>query len=246
MTESKTAVIVQARLGSTRLPGKVLKELCGKPILWHVWNRLSKAINVDDIIVATTILPEDDLIQSFCEENNIAYYRGSSNDVLSRYLETAIKYNIETIVRITADCPVIDPIILGQMIETYRKEKPDYLSNCITRTFPRGLDAEIFSISALETANNNATLDFEREHVTPFIYSHPELFTLKNYINAQDLSSYRWTVDTEEDFRLIEVIYNSLYKKKDIFLIEDILSFIKENPDLIKINQHIEQKKLGE
>ncbi len=241
-----TSVIIQARLASTRLPGKVLKELCGKPILWHLWNRLSYAINVDNIIVATTVLPEDDSIQYFCDEYKIPFYRGSSNDVLSRYYETAKKFNAETIVRITADCPVVDPAIIDKMIETYRVNKADYLSNCITRTFPRGLDAEIFSFSVLERTHCQAALPYEREHVTPYIYHNPETFLLKDFLNTEDASNHRWTVDTEEDYELIKFIYNSLYHKKEIFLLDDILCLFRENPGLIKINQHIEQKNLGE
>ncbi|KAF0150782.1 MAG: acylneuraminate cytidylyltransferase [Ignavibacteria bacterium] len=244
--DKTTAVIIQARLGSTRLPGKVLKELCGKPILWHVWNRLSHSQNVDEIIVATTILPEDNSIQSFCEEYKIPFYRGSSNDVLRRYYEAAKKINAQTIIRVTADCPVIDPTIIGKMIETYHLGKADYLSNCITRTFPRGLDAEIFSFSVLERAHFEAVLPYEREHVTPFIYQRPELFTQKNFSNTEDISFHRWTVDTEEDYELIKFIYDSLYHKKEIFLLDDILCLFRDRPELIKLNQHIEQKKLGD
>ncbi len=244
--EFSTKVIVQARTGSTRLPGKVLMELCGKPVLWHVWNRLSHAKKVDDIIIATTTLSEDDSIQLFCEKYNIPFSRGSSNDVLSRYYEAAKKHDAKTIIRVTADCPVIDPTVIDHIIDSYRTEKVDYISNGMTRTFPRGLDAEIFSFDILERTNKEATLEYEREHVTPYIYHHPEMFSLKSFLNIEDLSFHRWTIDTEEDFELIKIIYDSLYRKKEIFLLDDILKLFTENPDLIKINQHIEQKKLGE
>jgi spore coat polysaccharide biosynthesis protein SpsF len=243
---SSTKVIIQARTGSTRLPGKVLKELCGKPVLWHVWNRVSRARKVDDIIIATTTLPEDNLIQDFCELNNISFYRGSSNDVLSRYYYAAQKYNAETIIRITADCPVIDPIIIDNMINVYQAETIDYMSNGMVRTFPRGLDAEIFSFSILERTHNEAKLEYEREHVTPYIYKHPEIFSLKSFLNNIDLSFHRWTLDTEEDFELIKIIYDSLYSKETIFLLDDILRLFKDKPELLEINRHIEQKKLGE
>lgn len=239
-------VIVQARTGSTRLPGKVLKELCGKPVLWHLWNRLCRAKKVDDIIIATTTLPEDDSIQTFCEEYDIPSYRGSSDDVLSRYYEAAKKHNAGTIIRVTADCPVIDPTVIDHLIYFYLAEKADYMSNGMVRTFPRGLDAEIFSFQILERTFNEAKLEYEREHVTPYIYNHPEMFSLKSFLNTEDLSFHRWTVDTEEDFTLIKFIYDSLYHKKEIFLLEDILNLFAENPELIKTNQHIEQKKLGE
>lgn len=243
---SNVKVIIQARTGSTRLPGKVLKELCGNPVLWHVWNRLRHARKVDDIIIATTILSEDDSIQSFCEEHNIPFYRGSSNDVLSRYYEAAKTFNAETIIRVTADCPVIDPVVIDHLIDSYVNEKVDYMSNGMVRTFPRGLDAEIFSFKILERTHKEAKLEYEREHVTPYIYNHPEIFSPMSFLNTEDISSHRWTVDTKEDFSLIKIIFDSLYHKKEIFLLDDILKLFDENPGLAKINQNIEQKKLGE
>lgn len=238
--------IIQARIGSTRLPNKVMKLLCGKPILWHVWNRLKHSKSIDEIVIATTTLPEDDLIQSFCEDNKIEFYRGSSSDVLSRYYETAKKYNAKNVVRITSDCPVIDPQVVDKIISAFEKEKIDYMSNGIVRTFPRGLDTEVFTFQALEKSFIEATKQYEREHVTPYIYQHQDLFTTKNFANDRDISYLRWTVDTPEDFKLIEKIYNSLYHQKEIFLLDDILKLFDEQPELIKINQAIEQKKLGE
>lgn len=239
--------IIQARTGSARLPGKVFKTLAGRPMLWHVVDRLSHSKMLDKIIIATTTQPEDDQIEGFCSANNILCYRGSSNDVLSRYYETAKIYNAEIIIRITADCPVIDPYILDDMLKQFINEgNIDYMSNSILRTFPRGLDAEIFTFATLETTFNEAKLDYEHEHVTPYIYHNPEKFTIKNYVNKTDLSSYRWTVDTSEDFRLIEEIYNSLYQKDKIFLFKDILQLIEKRPELTEINQDIKQKKLGE
>jgi spore coat polysaccharide biosynthesis protein SpsF len=244
--QNKVAII-QARLGSTRLPGKVFKTLSGRPMLWHVVDRLSHSKMLDKIIIATTTQPEDDQVEGFCSANNILCYRGSSNDVLSRYYETAKIYSAEIVIRITSDCPVIDPYILDDMLRQFISEDNiDYMSNSIQRTFPRGLDAEIFTFATLEKTFTEAKLDYEHEHVTPYIYHNPEKFTIKNYANEKDLSSYRWTVDTAEDFRLIEEIYNSLYQKDKIFLFKDILQLIEKRPELIKINQDIKQKKLGE
>lgn len=242
----KVAAIVQARLGSTRLPGKIFKELSGKPMLWHVVNRLSHSKLIDEIIVATTILPEDDRVQEFCEMNNILFYRGSPEDVLSRYYETAKKFEIDIIIRITSDCPVIDPFVVDTLAEFFLEEKVDYVSNNIIRTFPRGLDSEIFSFYSLAKAYNEASQQYEREHVTSYIYNHPDLFTFKNFSNKTDYSFHRWTVDTQEDFLLIENIYNALYNEKKLFLFKDILELFEKNPDLIRINQNIQQKKLGE
>jgi len=243
-------IIIQARTGSTRLPGKIFKELSGKPMLWHVVDRLSHSRLADKIIIATTDLPEDDQVETFCKTNNIFFYRGSSNDVLSRYYETAKKFNAETIVRITSDCPLIDPQIVDRMIETFYKLNTlrifDYLSNTIQRNFPRGLDVEIFLFSSLRKAYYQASTKYEREHVTPFIYEHPKWFKTKNFVGQKDYSFHRWTVDTEEDFHLIEEIYKSLYNAKKLFLFEDILKLFAERPELITINQNIKQKKLRE
>lgn len=243
----KPKIIIQARLGSTRLPNKVLKLVCGKPLLWHVWNRLSTCKNIDQIIIATTDLPEDDLIIKFCEENCISFYRGSADDVLARYYDTAKFYEAETIIRITADCPVIDPVIVDRMIELFRQEENlDYLGNTLKLTYPRGLDTEIFTFQTLERTYLEARQQYEREHVTAYMYRHPEIFNLKNYPCHTDQSKHRWTVDTEDDFKLIKEIYNSLYAIKELFLLEDILKLFDERPELININQHIVQKKLGE
>lgn len=244
------AAIVQARFGSTRFPGKILKEIYHKPMLWHVVNRLSHSKLIERTIVATTNLAEDDQVQEFCEVNNFLFYRGSSEDVLSRYYETAKSFDAKIIVRITSDCPVIDYSIIDRMLEEFiseaRFDKLDYLSNVLTRTFPRGLDAEIFSFATLIKAHQEATEKYEREHVTPYIYNRPDLFALKNFSNEKDYSFHRWTVDTQEDFNLIEKIYKSLYEKNKLFLFEDILKLFEEEPDLIRINQNIQQKKLGE
>ncbi|MBA4407773.1 acylneuraminate cytidylyltransferase [bacterium] len=237
-------------MGSTRLPGKILKELSNKPMLWHIVNRLSHSKIIDEVIVATTDLPEDDEVQKFCETNNVLFYRGSSEDVLSRYYETALKFNAEIIIRITSDCPVIDPIIIDTMLEYYFQENESgrlgYLSNVHPRTFPRGLDTEIFTFTALGKTYNEATQDYEREHVTPYIYNHPELFSIKNFANEKDYSFHRWTVDTREDFMLIDEIYKALYRKDELFLFEDIIKLFERRPDLFSINQNVKQKKLGE
>lgn len=244
------AAIIQARTGSTRLPNKIFKELCGKPILWHVINRLSYSKLINQIIVATTNLPEDDKVKEFCKLNNILFYRGSSDDVLSRYYETAKIFNADLIIRITSDCPVIDPQILDKMLneffDLYDKEKIDYMSNTIIRTFPRGLDAEIFPFNVLEKIHLEAKQNYEREHVTPYIYQHPEIFKIKNYACEKDYSFHRWTVDTIEDFQLIEKIYELLYNENKIFYFDDLLKLFEEKPELININRNVKQKQLGE
>ena len=246
----KVVAIVQARTGSTRLPEKIFKELSGKPMLWHVVNRLSQSGLINQIVIATTVLSEDDKVQQFSEYNNYSFYRGSSDDVLSRYYEASKYYHADIVVRITADCPVIDPALIDTMLKRYlaqeKSTRPDYFSNVLERTFPRGLDTEIFSYDTLARAHREAILQPEREHVTPYIYNHPDKFIIKNFSSEKDLSFHRWTVDTPEDFLLIEKIYSSLYKKNPLFLFDDILRLFEEKPDLFEINQNVQQKKSGE
>lgn len=248
---NKFSAIVQARMGSTRLPGKIMKDLSGKPVLWHVVDRLKHSKKIDKVIIATTVLAEDDKVENFCEENNIPFFRGSVEDVLSRYYYTAQKFSCKNIIRITSDCPVIDPEIIDKMIDLFDNEnsgevKIDYLSNSLERTFPRGLDAEIFTFDVLEKTFNSATEKYEKEHVTPYIYKHPALFKLKNYSNDKDYSNLRWTLDTPQDLQLIREIYNVLYKGNKIFLFKEILELVKKNPKLKEINNSIKQKELGE
>ncbi len=239
-----TVAIVQARYSSTRLKGKIFKEISGKPMLWHVINRLSYSKLTDKIVVATTLDKEDDGTEEFCRANNILYYRGSVEDVLSRFYETARVFNAGTIIRITSDCPLIDPVIIDKMLTEFKREEVlfDYMSNVVQRTFPRGLDTEIISFHALEKAYSEAGTNSDREHVTPYIYSNPELFKIKSYTSSIDYSFHRWTVDTEEDFKLIEAVYNSLYKPDRLFLFEDVIKLFVRNPGLIRINQHVKQK----
>lgn len=243
-------VFIQARMGSSRLAGKILKDLSGKPLLLHVYERLTYSHLVNKIVVATTDQPGDDIVEKFCNANNILYYRGNSDNVLSRFYETAKHFEAKIIIRITADCPVIDPVILDKMITEFliqhKNEKLDYMSNSIKRTFPRGLDIEIFTFSALEKAYKEATKNYEREHVTPYIYQNPKKFKIQNFADEIDYSFYRWTVDTKEDFRLMEEIYNALYSTERIFLYPEILNLFKERHELIDINRSVEQKKLGE
>jgi spore coat polysaccharide biosynthesis protein SpsF len=250
LNNKNISIIIQARTGSTRLPNKIFKPLAGEPVLWHVYNRVKHSSLISQIVVATTDLPEDDAVEKFCIENNISNFRGSSENVLSRYYYAAKRYNAEIIIRITADCPVIDPVILDKIITAFKdankNDKLDYMSNSIIRTFPRGLDAEIFSMEVLDKTFNEATQKYELEHVTPYIYQHPEIFAIKNFGNDKNYSQYRWTVDTKEDYELLCKIYDALYHQKEIFLFEDILKLFEEHPELSEINKDIEQKKLGE
>jgi spore coat polysaccharide biosynthesis protein SpsF len=240
-------VIIQARMGATRLPGKVLKMLGDKTVLAQVVSRVAACPRVDNIIIASTDSPQDDAIIQHVTALQLPYFRGSEQDVLARYYFAAKTWGAtETLVRVTADCPLFDPQLLTQMLETFDATPTDYLSNTLVRSYPQGLDAEIFTFATLERAFHEATELYQREHVTPYIYQHPELFTLSNYLGHPDWSQHRWTLDTPEDFMLLEQIYHALYPHNPVFTTQQILALFARQPELIAINQHIRQKKLGE
>jgi spore coat polysaccharide biosynthesis protein SpsF len=244
----KVVCIVQARVGSTRLPGKVLKKIYDKTVLQHDIERLQRVENISKLVIATTESKQDNQIIDECTRLNVKYFRGSEQNVLSRYYFAAKENNADVVVRATSDCPLIDPQTTEKIIDFYLKHQDiyDYVSNTIDRTYPRGLDTEVFSFQALEKAFFSASKEYEREHVTPYIYQHPEEFKIFQYKNDKDYSDYRWTLDTEEDLKVIELIYEGLYFKNEAFDFDDILQFIEKNPYIIEINKAITQKKLGE
>lgn len=211
-------VIVQARFGSTRLPGKVMRQLGDRSVLSHVIDRCHAFDKVTQVVVATTNQPTDDMIQEESLKKGVFCYRGSEEDVLSRYYETAQLCKSDVIVRITSDCPLIDPWVSSQVINHYLSDPEiDYCSNVLKRCFPRGLDTEVFSLQALENAYRNAKEALEREHVTPYIIRNPQRFRLSAYVLPIDCSKYRWTLDTEEDWELIKLIYERLYRRGTFF-----------------------------
>jgi spore coat polysaccharide biosynthesis protein SpsF len=236
--------IIQARTKSTRLPNKILKDIAGKPMLWHVINRLKFSNYIGKIILSIPDNKDNDVLENFARENRALFYRGSENDVLSRYYGTAVQYNADVIVRITSDCPLIDPEITDLAIERHLNSDADYTYADTRSGFPRGLDTEVFEYEALENAHVLSTKDYEREHVTPFIYEHPDLFKLQNVKAEGDLiSPLRLTVDTEEDLELMREIYKRLYFGK-IFSIIEVIDLFKAHPELAKINAEIKQKAL--
>lgn len=244
----KVAAIIQARMTSTRLPGKVLKEVLDKPLLEYQIERVRKSKLINEVIIATTTNSTENPIIEFCDRLNINYYRGSEENVLERYYNAALKYNADIIVRLTSDCPVIDPFEIDKAINYYLENQNsfDYVSNTLIRTYPRGMDTEVFPFTILEKTYNEAKQQHEKEHVTPYIYSNPDKFRLGFVSYHKDISKYRWTVDTEEDFTLISKIIEALYLRDSDFSMDDIVSIIENNPDWQQINSHIEQKKLGE
>lgn len=242
----KVGVIIQARMGSTRLSGKVMKEIQGKTVLEHVIERVSQTEIINEIIIATTIDERDDIIAKEALNLGVKVYRGSEEDVLSRYYYAANEYSIDVIIRITSDCPLVDPQIIDQLVRSYIGNDYDFVTNAgsdlTQRTYPRGLDIEVFSFEWLEKAFHHANKQYQREHVTPYIYEFNE--KILYYKNGINYSSHRWTLDTKEDFELITAIYDRLYKGKHDFYFMDIINLFNNEPNLFNINAHIEQKKL--
>lgn len=237
-------IILQARMTSTRLPGKVLMPVLGKPLLTYQLERLQRVSRADKIVVATTINVTDDPIAALSCELGVSCYRGSEPDVLARYYEAALKSGATTVVRVTGDCPLIDPTIIDELIQTYQDAGGayDYVSNTLERSYPRGVDAEVFSFSALEKAYQQARLPGEREHVTPYIYRNPDSYACKSVRNVRDLGHHRWTVDTIEDFQLVKKILTMLYPVQREFTMAQVEALLAEHPELERINAHIAQK----
>ncbi|HET9843500.1 MAG TPA: glycosyltransferase family protein, partial [Gammaproteobacteria bacterium] len=237
----------QARMGSTRLPGKILKKLEDKPVLAWVITRLKQCMNLNDIIVATTKDPLDDIVVRTAHILEVPFYRGATEDVLSRFYYAAIEHNADIIVRICSDCPFIDYQLLDQMVAHFldinTNKHIDYLSNTLERTYPRGLDVEIFFFKTLEKAQRHAKKLHQREHVTPFIYENPSAFNIQQYKTTANLAHHRWTLDTLEDWNFFETVI-AQYKSDNKVLIntETIIESLEQNPEIYSINQHIKQK----
>ena len=233
----KNLAIIQARVGSSRLPNKVLKDLCGKPALWHVINRVKKSKLIDEIIIATTIEKQDLQIVKFCADNDIRVFIGSESDVLDRYYQAARLFKPENIIRITSDCPLIDYEIIDLIIKKHIEENNDYTSNTLVDSFPDGLDCEIMKYSVLERAWKNACLQSEREHVTLYIKNGD--FKKKNILCEEDRKNFRWTLDTEKDYYFIKMVYERLYYENNFFISKDIYRLLKEEPEIMEINKGI-------
>lgn len=234
----KNLAIIQARMGSSRLPNKVLKDLCGKPALWHVIQRVKKSKLIDEIVIATTIEKQDLQIVKFCADNGIRVFVGSEADVLDRYYQVARLFKPDNVIRITSDCPLHDAEIIDRVIEKHIKEENDYTSNTMQETFPDGLDCEVMKYSALENAWKNATMTSDREHVTQYIIKN-DIFKKGCLINTENKKDERWTLDTDADYSFISSVYNELYYNKPEFSSDDIYRLLDEKPDIREINQGI-------
>jgi len=246
---SKRIAIIQARMGSNRLPEKVLLKINNKPMLSYVINQTKSSKLIDDVIIATTTNTIDDVIVDYCDINKIQFFRGSEQNVLDRYYQCSKKYNLNPIIRITADCPLIDPNVIDSVISNFENNSFDYVSNNIIKNnntwhdsecnFPQGMTVEVSSFNALETAWKEAKKPSELEHVFPYVQFNPKIFKISNVIFNKNLSHIRCTVDRNEDLLFIKEIINRIPKNHDIVTMEDIIKIINMKPELLKINSDI-------
>lgn len=237
----KIVAIIQARMTSTRLPGKVLKKILGKTLLEYQLERVQRSQYIDEIVVATTVNKTDDPIVQLCSQLGYTIYRGSEEDVLSRYYEAAINAEADVVVRLTSDCPIIDFKVIDEVINYYKHNNFDYVTNTLKNAFPRGYDVEVFSKAALQEAHHSACAQRYREHVTISMYENPESFKIGLYGKESVQSKYRLTVDTKEDFKLISLIISELYNWNRYFDLKDLDELFKRKPELLLINSNVEQ-----
>jgi spore coat polysaccharide biosynthesis protein SpsF len=243
--KKRIVAIIQARMGSSRLPGKVLKEINGQPMLWHVIQRAQQSKRVDVVVVATTVDAGDDAIERFCQENGIGCWRGSVHDVLDRFYQAARAFQADVVVRLTADCPLLDPAVIDLTIQAFEQSGADFAANRLpppfVRTYPIGLDTEVCSYVALERAWREASAVYEREHVMPYLYDTPGRFKV-TVINAeQNHGAQRWTVDTPEDLELVRMIFERLSGQPN-FGWRDVLALFEREPQLAQINAGVAHK----
>jgi len=252
MTDQKDPLvvcIVQARMGSSRLPGKVMEDICGHPMLWWVATRAQMANLVNCVVVATSTNTADDEIETFCSSHGIDFFRGSEFDVLDRIYRAAITNEADIVVRLTADCPLVDPQLVDETIKTLVTHDLDFCANRLPppykRTYPIGLDVETARMSALSKAWMNARNKYEREHVMPYLYDPGNLFKTKILNCDPDYGNYRWTVDTSQDLLFIRSVLSRLDCQVN-FNWRDVLKVIEENPELIKINAEVKHKRVDD
>jgi spore coat polysaccharide biosynthesis protein SpsF len=236
--------IIQARMGSTRLPGKVLMDLGGQSVLSRVVRRLERARLPRQIVVATSIASGDDAVAAECVRLQVPCFRGSEDDVLDRYYQAVQAWPSDAVVRITADCPLIDSKVVDQTIEEFLQTGSDY-SSTSEQTYPLGISAELFSNRALEQAWHEARKGYEREHVTPFFYEHPELFRISSISAPGDYSHCRLTLDTADDLQLIRAVYAS-FDNQDTMSWQEVVGLLERSPELAALNSHVMQKPLHE
>ena len=229
--------IIQARMGSTRMPNKVMHKIIDTPMIKILFDRVSLSKKINKIILATTTNHNDDLLANYLKHINYDVYRGDEVNVLDRYYQAAEKENADVIVRITGDCPLVDSSLVDQCVQEFKNSNVDYFSNIEPPTFPDGLDIEVMSLASLKIANKEASTKYDREHVTPYIHKNPEKFQISNFENDIDLSNFRWAVDEKDDLLFVKKIVSKLNKKP--ILINDILNVIKNEPKIFEINLNV-------
>ncbi len=240
-TEVNVQVIIQARMGSTRLPGKVLLDLAGRSILEQVWRRATAVSRVERVVVATSDQPEDDAIADWCTKNRVLCVRGDAADVLARFLTALTVWPARHVVRLTADCPLHDPGVIDALIDLHLRSGCDYSSNLHPPMFPHGLDAEIVTREALETAGRESRISSHREHVTLFIREHPERFRFGNLTFGRDVSAYRLTIDRPEDYRFLQAFMSRVADKDQLLSIYELVRLLEKYPELVEINGSLDR-----
>ena len=232
--------IIQARCNSSRLTGKVLADIDGKPLVERVVNRIKQVELIDKVVVATSISASDNPLEEWCKSEKVDFFRGSESNVLERFYECAKAFDANIVVRITADDPFKDPVVISQAVNLLiNNNNYDYVSNTLKPTYPEGIDVEVFRFEALEVAFKNATLSSECEHVTPYIWKDSIKFSLFNFEYTKNLSYLRWTIDYPEDLEFTRAVYIKMRDKAGVFLMKDILSLLKKYPALTKIQRNI-------
>jgi spore coat polysaccharide biosynthesis protein SpsF len=244
--DKKIIATIEARFASTRLPGKTLLEICGKPALELIIERLKRSKFLDGVIIATTVNPDCDAIEKLAKKLNIGCFRGSEDDVLDRVLRAAKHYKGDIIVEITGDETLIDPVVVDEVIEFYLANNFDYVSNVLERRYPRGLDTQVFATRILEEVSKLTNDPADRENVSLYIYEHPKKYKLGNVKAPEELNhpGWRWTLDTIEDFEFLKTVYEALYPVKKDFDSYDVLRYLEQNPHVSEINGAVRQKAL--
>ncbi|MDE2427261.1 MAG: glycosyltransferase family protein [Burkholderiales bacterium] len=240
----KIVAIIEARMTSSRLPGKVLLEAAGKPMLQHLVERLKLAPSIDEIVIATTVNDADNELIKFCSSANIKYFRGSENDVMDRVIKTAQHFNADIIVEITGDCPIIDPLIVEQVVRIFKNNRADYVSNAHVRTYPDGMDVQVFSLDSLVKSSSMTTNSLDREHVTLHIRNNPEIFSPIHIMAPPEI---HWpelglTLDELGDYHLIKNIIEYFSKSNATFTCQNIVEYLKNNSELLNLNQSVVRK----
>ncbi len=245
MTAPRVVAIIQARMASSRLPGKVLAEIGGEPMLMHVVRRARRAQTVHEVVVATTVDPSDDPVAALCAERGVQFTRGHPTDVLDRYYQAAREFGAEVIVRLTADCPLLDPNLVDETVRAFLRADPpvDFAANRIPgdRTYPIGLDTEVCSFAALEDAWQHADRPYQREHVMPYLYEVPGRFRVLHLKHSRDLGNLRWAVDTPQDLEFVRQVFARLGGRSD-FTWLDVLALVEREPELSRINAGVKHK----